>query len=736
MKHFIITLVTLFIGAGSWAQNNDVTEAQDLAARLSPRLAEKVIFQKIKSPKKGCDAFSIQNKNDKVLIGGNNANSMAVGLNRYLKQYCHTTVSWYADVPIDLPTVLPQVGTTETVTSRVPQRFFFNYCTYGYTMPFWDWNDWERMIDWMALNGINMPLAITGQESVWYNVWTRMGMTDEEVRSYFTGPAYLPWHRMANIDGWCGPLPKEWLEGQTKLQQQILARERALNMRPVLPGFAGHVPGKLRSLFPNADIKPLSTWDEFEPQYRTFFLNSEDPLYAKIQKLFLEEQTKLFGTDHIYGIDPFNEMDPPSFEPEYLNKVSKHIYESLKTVDKKAEWLQMGWFLYYQRKDYTPERAKAMLTGVPNGKMTMLDYYCEFKEMWRDLDGFFGQPYIWCYLGNFGGNSPIQGNVKAAGEKLEAALKDGGKNLVGIGSTLEGLEVQQMPYEYIFDKAWNLQQTDEQFVSQLAARHAGNENESAHKAWQILFDEVLNIRPTSFVGPLPVFYPILGEEQKRTSIKYNPESLCQAWSLLLDQPSVSTDAMTIDLVWTGRQLIGDLFYYEKQQFDRAMQQRDLAAMRQRATLMQEILHDLDVLNAAHPFCTIGKWIEQARDLGQAPKVKDYYEMNARRLITTWGGDLNDYASRNWSGLMGAYYAKRWQFYIDEAFRSVSAGEEFNDKARREKTSELQNAFAVSTEPVPQPTCYDVLGFSQMLQKKYADELTTFCKWHKQQQTNQ
>jgi alpha-N-acetylglucosaminidase len=736
MKHLFISLIALFLTIGSFAQSNDVVEAQNLAARLSPRLAEKVVFQKIKSPQKGCDAFSIQNKGDKVLIGGNNANSMAVGLNRYLKEYCHTTVSWYADVPVELPAVLPQVDRDETITARVPQRFFFNYCTYGYTMPFWDWNDWERMIDWMALNGINMPLAITGQESVWYNVWTKLGMTDEEVRGYFTGPVYLPWHRMANIDGWCGPLPKEWLEGQTKLQQQILARERALNMRPVLPGFAGHVPGKLRSLFPNADIKPLSTWDEFEPQYRTFFLNSEDPLYAKIQKLFIEEQTKLFGTDHIYGIDPFNEMDPPSFEPEYLNKVSKHIYESLKAVDPKAEWMQMGWFLYYQRKDYTPERAKAMLTGVPKGKMTMLDYYCEFKEMWRDLDGFFGQPYIWCYLGNFGGNSPIQGNVKVAGEKLEAALKEGGKNLVGIGSTLEGLEVQQMPYEYIFDKAWNLQQTDAQFVSQLAARHAGNKNESAHKAWQILFNEVLNIKPSTFVGPLPVSYPILGEEYKRAAIKYNPETLYRAWSLLLDQPSVSTDAMTIDLVWTGRQLIGDLFNYEKQQFDRAMQQHDIAAMRLRATIMQEILHDLDVLNAAQPFCTIGKWIEQARDLGQAPEVKDYYEMNARRLITTWGGDLNDYACRNWSGLMGTYYAKRWQFYIDEAFRSVSAGEEFNDKARREKTSELQNAFAVSTEPVPQPTCYDVLGFSQMLQKKYADELTTFCNWHKQQQLHQ
>jgi alpha-N-acetylglucosaminidase len=27
----------------------------------------------------------------------------------------------------------------------------------------WDWERWEREIDWMALNGINLPLAFTGQ---------------------------------------------------------------------------------------------------------------------------------------------------------------------------------------------------------------------------------------------------------------------------------------------------------------------------------------------------------------------------------------------------------------------------------------------------------------------------------------------------------------------------------------------------------------------------------------------
>ena len=113
---------------------------------------------------------------------------MAAGLNYYLKYYCLTTVSWYADIPVEMPDVLPMVEKPVVVEAKVDNRFFLNYCTYGYSMPFWKWKDWERFIDWMALNGVNMPLAITGQEMVWYKVWKKIGLTDEEIRSYFYGP--------------------------------------------------------------------------------------------------------------------------------------------------------------------------------------------------------------------------------------------------------------------------------------------------------------------------------------------------------------------------------------------------------------------------------------------------------------------------------------------------------------------------------------------------------------------
>ena len=721
----ILTIATLVAITVSGMTNSDTEQARALAARLSARLEGKVVFQKILY-EDGKDVFTLESRDGKIIIGGNNAGSMAVGLNRYLNRYCKVTVSWYADVPVQLPKTLPDVPSPERVTARVPQRFFLNYCTWGYTMPFWQWKDWERLIDWMALNGVNLPLAITGQEAVWYNVWTKLGMSDKQVRSYFTGPAYLPWHRMANIDGWCGPLPKEWLENQITLQRRIVERERALNMRPVLPAFAGHVPGALRELFPDADIQALGSWAGFDNQYRTFFLNSEDPLYTRIQRLFLEEQTRLFGTDHIYGIDPFNEVDPPSFEPDYLNKVSRHIYESLTAVDPDAEWLQMAWFLYYQRKDYTRERTRAMLTGVPQGKMTMLDYYCEYKEMWREHDGFYGLPFIWCYLGNFGGNTNVQGRVKEAGERIERALQECGDNLVGIGSTLEGLDVQQFPYEYILEKAWDFAKTDEQVVNELADRHAGYESQPVREAWKLLYDEVLDITPGNFAAPLPCSYPVMGKESRAP--KYNPRDLLAVWDYLLEQDKVTTDAMTIDLVWVGRQLLGDLFMVEKQAFDKAYQQKDKNAFFTHSDVLYELLSDLDNLNSHHPHAILGQWLEQARALGTTTEIKDYYEMNARRLITTWGGSLNDYACRNWNGLMWDYYAKRWENYIREVTVGIFSGKDFDEAAYRDKTDKFQQKWASATEEV---ICgasdQDVLTHCRALREKYRQQLDAWAR---------
>ena len=45
----------------------------------------------------------------------------------------------------------------------------------------WDWARWEREIDWMALHGINLVYAFNGQEKIWLEVFTELGLTEAEV---------------------------------------------------------------------------------------------------------------------------------------------------------------------------------------------------------------------------------------------------------------------------------------------------------------------------------------------------------------------------------------------------------------------------------------------------------------------------------------------------------------------------------------------------------------------------
>ena len=189
-----------------------------LIERILPGHAKDFIVQTIPAPA-GENVFAVGSQAGKIILRGDTTLSQAVALNWYLKHDAFIDVSWYVDDAVIVPAKLPVPVENIRSTTRIKNRFFLNYCTFGYTLPFWHWRDWQRCIDWMALNGINLPLAQTGNEYIWQKVWRSYGLSDEEIRAYFTGPAYLPWHRMANIDKWDGPLPQSYIDGQHELEQ-------------------------------------------------------------------------------------------------------------------------------------------------------------------------------------------------------------------------------------------------------------------------------------------------------------------------------------------------------------------------------------------------------------------------------------------------------------------------------------------------------------------------------------
>lgn len=697
----------------------DYPQVRDLAKRVLPDHHKSFVFESLED---SVDCFELSMKGEKVLVRASNANSAAVGLNHYLKNYCLATVSWDSRNPVELPSELPAVEEVVRVYANCDDRFFLNYCTFGYTMPWWGWEEWERFIDWMALNGVTMPLAITGQEAVWQKVWMKHGLTDDQVRSYFSGPAHLPWHRMSNIDYWQGPLPQEWIDGQAELQKQILKRERELGMTPILPAFAGHVPNELGDVYPSADTSRVSYWGGFADEYRCTFLAPMDSLYAEIQKDFLTVQTEMFGTDHIYGVDPFNEIDAPSWDPQTLASMSAHIYESMTSVDPEAVWLQMGWLFYADPIHWNQENIEAFLRAVPQDKMILLDYYCEFIEIWKQTKEFYGQPYIWCYLGNFGGNTMVSGNFRTVSSRIDDALANGGDNLVGMGSTLEGFGVNMFMYEYILDRAWNTGVSDDEWINVLADRRLGYADENVRQAWKTLCDEVYTEHSKTGHATLTCAHPALEGNWHWTtkpSLNYSVETLWGIWETLLAADS-DRDTYKYDVVNLGRQVLGDVFLAVRDEFTTAYRAGNQEAMQQKADLMLEIIDDMDRLVACHPEFSLKDWIDMARSFGNTPEEKDYYETNARTLVSVWGDSyhLSDYASRAWAGMLGTFYKVRWEMFIQDVMTAYETGVPFDAKAFDAKIWEFENVWAQAGHEIEYPQPGDPVAVAKEIAAKY------------------
>lgn len=72
-------------------------------------------------------------------------------------------------------------------------RYYQNVCTTSYSFVWWNKDNWQNHIDWMALNGINIALAPHGQEAIWRKVYQSINLTDKEIDDHFSGPAFLSW---------------------------------------------------------------------------------------------------------------------------------------------------------------------------------------------------------------------------------------------------------------------------------------------------------------------------------------------------------------------------------------------------------------------------------------------------------------------------------------------------------------------------------------------------------------
>lgn len=693
----------LCLGSAFSLRANPIT---DLLERIDKGASKKIIVE-VKATN-GNDYFELDQKGSKPVIRANTYVNAAVGLNWYLKYHCGIHLSWNC-MKSTLPTTLPAVKQKERHETDLTLRYDFNYCTFSYSMAFWNWERWQTEIDWMALHGINMPLAAVGNECVWRNMLLRLGYSEEEIGRFIPGPAFLAWWEMNNLEGWGGPLPLSWYSQQEALQKKILKRMKEFGMMPVLPGYCGMAPSFALNRNTKGDKaegediateesaqSSLQLWNGFT---RPGIFFPGDPRFDEYARLYYEETKKLYGMASFYSIDPFHEAKNL---PEDLNigEAGKEILKAMKQYgNKEAKWVLQGW---------SENPRDEMIMAIEPGEMLILDLFSECRpqygdpnSVWHREQGYRGHDWLFCLLENFGANVGMHGRMDQLLGNYYNARKNYSQHMKGWGLTMEGSETNPIMYELMSELPWRSEPiTKEDWIQQYVKARYGDAYAKLPRlgskaglgvAWTYLINGIYNCpRGNNQQGPSESIFcsrPSLTSYQSSSWSKmvpyYDPSTTFEAARAMLNvaddmrkaqQDGIISDAAfdnyEYDLVDICRQAIADqarVAYHQAMADFKSFDKRAFALHSQH---FLQLLLEQDALLATRSEFRVGHWTEQAKRLGNTSEEKEQYEWNARVQITTWGnrycadtGKLRDYAHKEWNGLLKDFYYKRWAHFF-------------------------------------------------------------------------
>jgi len=654
-------------------------------------------------PGKGNPSYSFHAENGTLHITATDPVAACRGFYDYIRSKGLGMFGWRGPV-IRAPAKWPDAPETAVA---FPFKFnqMYNVVTAGYSFPYWNWKRWERELDWLALHGYNMIMAPVATEAISQKVWTKLGMSQQEIDDFTCGPAHAPWHRMGNISKVDGPLPQAWHKDQIALQHKILARMRALGIKPIIQGFAGFVPHAMRKIFPNEKYYD-TLWNRgFKGPRAPIYILPRSPLFEKITNLYVSEWEKEFGKGKYFLIDTFNEIKKfPVPEGGTFVDAMKDYGGRLTSILTKAEpnavWVIQGWIFHYQKKIWTPEVVKALFSDAPDDKVLVLD----MMASWRRYDGFYGKPWIDGCITNMGGKTPYTGSMRGYINEVDSLLSTN-KNKkgrdVGLSNHSEGIETNEVLFELIADLGWKRNIKLDAWLKEYCVNRYGGCAPAMLDAWKGLVDacysrqkwndhyawQRLNTKKTrhlassKFIAAVKNFLALRKEYGK--------------------SPFYRDDAVEMTALVLGRK--ADEYFRAAQN---AADEKNSEDYKKNLDKTRALLLAADRLLESHSLNRLERWIAFARSHADGDaELADYYEENAKRSVTSWGPPVNDYSARVWSGLIRDFYVPRMEAMLD-----ARASEKKFDKNQWEaKWLHTQGVSKIKPYPNPLETAFELVA---------------------------
>lgn len=682
------------------------TPVEHLVSRRIPWLSNHIEFAAME-PIDGQEAFELSTINNKIVVRATGVNAAAMGVSWYLKHYCHRSLSHLGDhlTPVK---PLPLIDTPIVQVAEFPIRYALNYCTINYTMSFYGWEAWERELDWMALNGINLMLMPVGTEIVWQRTLQYFGFSDREIADFIPGPAFTAWWLMGNLEGWGGPVTSKMMERNKQLAQKIYKRMGELGIEPIAQGFYGMVPTRLKEKT-NASIIEQGKWAG--GFVRPDFLNPEDPLFARMATVYYQEMKKTYGGNiQYFGGEPFHEGGRS--EGANIPKSATIIQQQMQAHFPGSTWVLQGW-------QHNP--SKELLSGLDQSKTLVIELFGENTANWETRNCYEGTPFVWCHVSNFGEKTGLYGKLQRFADEVARAKSSHCQDLLkGIGFIPEGINNNPVAYDLMSELAWLNEPVDvKKWIVDYVQYRYGTTNTKLQQAWQLLLQTAYSSPDVYQEGPSEsIFCARPSLEVKSVSSwgtrrrNYDTALFEEAVQLFVEAGHAMdiSETYLVDRTDFVRQLQANRADAVYSRMVQAVNDQDKRSFSEAYNQFETMLLQQDSLLSSSPYFSLSTWLSQAKALGKNGAEKKLNLWNAKTQIAYWGSNnretnLHDYAHKEWGGLLSTLYLSRWRLFA-KAMQARLEGETIE-----ENYFELEKSWAESPELPTQlsPTTKQIEG---------------------------
>ena len=646
-----------------------------LIERIAPEIKDKFTYETVEKTTEQ-DFYGYKQKDGKIHLFGTDKVCIAKAFGKYLENCLNKKITpCCGDIGKITEAPLPK----EEFSAYIPQklRVFGDYTLYSNNTWKWTFEDWEKHLDILALNGINMAVNLAGNEGICFYTLVKLDYPHYFALEFISGPAFYAWQMTNRFYNYLPCKTFDHIERSVELGKKVVERMKDLGITPILSTFSGVVPDITTKLFNAKDVTIEDKWAAFPKTYR---LKLDSVSFRRFFLKYLEVQEEYLGKSDYYLCNQLCNCSVGTKKKELA-----YLENSAKELDRAADFYNENATLVFSSEGFRPE----FVSKIKRCNTLVLDIDSAMHEVTR---GFDGCEFV---LGNSQHNNShnsMQGDIEEVADNPYLDCKEKYPNLIGSGLFPENLNQNPMFFALSFDMLTENKKIDltEWYKKYELCRYGVTDEEAESRI--SLYRKTCYSKEHSAV---PVGSTICTRAQlnlRHTGLYDRVESLYDNDELLkiyrsLEKLGCDNEAYKYDLVNIAKQLIDNKAFTLHKEIANLYRERQMQPLEEQSQKFLEMIDDVNDILVCHKLFNASCYIDELKKIATNDDELTYFIINYIASIGLWGPMLEDnqrydYGWQLLGNFLPCYQKIRWAKFFEHLSGQYKIFG-FQEKARKQ-----------------------------------------------------